>query len=129
MKGRTREAGGLAGSGARALPVRRIEWAALALAFGLGAGLAWPRRWVVAACTVGLAACAVAVPLHAELVARRAEAVVMHDVKLGGSDIDLEPGRVVRVSSTGNGRSHVWVGPGVEGWVPDDALRAVGSLP
>ncbi|TMQ69657.1 MAG: hypothetical protein E6K80_10975 [Candidatus Eisenbacteria bacterium] len=129
VKQRVREAGGLAGSGARAVPLRRLEWAALALLFGASIGLGWPRRAVVAAAAAALVACAAAVPLREAIDARRDEAVVMRDERLSGSDIDLEPGRVVRLLGRSGARIRVWVGRGLEGFVPGDALRAVASLP
>ena len=129
VKQRAREAGGLAGSGARQLPLRRIEWTVLALLFGAAAGAAWPRRLFSAACAAALVVCAGMVPVREAIDARRDEAVVMRDERLGGSDIDLEPGRVVRLVGKSGSLVRVWVGRGLEGVVPRDALRAVASLP
>ena len=129
VKARVREAGGLAGGGMRALPVTRLEWGVLAALLGLVAGFAWPRRRASAVCLAALAACTVAVPVQSMVVRQRAEAVVMRDARLGGTDIDLEPGRVVRVRGGDRTRLSVWVGSGVTGWLPADALRVVDSLP
>ncbi len=128
VKQRVREAGGLAGATPPAVPVRRVEWVMLALAAGLAGGWLWLRRAAAAVCAVLLLACAAAVPVRDALVAGRNEAVVMREVRLGGSDIDLEPGRVVRDRGARGGREQVWVGPGVEGWLPPDVLRRVASL-
>ena len=45
---RAREGGGMVGAPGGPLPLKSIEWAALAFALALGALLEWPRRWSAA---------------------------------------------------------------------------------
>lgn len=128
VKARVREAGGLSGGAMRVVPVTRLEWGVLGALCGLAAGIAWPRRRASVAFIAVLVACAFVVPVQSLAVARSGEAVVMRDVRLGGSDIDLEPGRVVRLRGRDGGRQIVWVGRGVSGWLPADVVRSVDSL-
>ncbi len=127
-KARVREAGGLSGSPLRSIPMTRLEWGVLGAMFGLAAGIVWPRRLASLVCAVLLAACACVVPVQSLAIARSGEAVVMRETRLGGSDIDLEPGRVVRLRGKDGGRQIVWVGRGVSGWLPADVVRGVESL-
>ncbi len=128
VKARVREAGGLTGSPGRAVPLTRLEWGVLGALFGLAAGIAWPRRRASAACTALFIGCALAMPAQSLAIAGRGEAVVMRDARLGGTDIDLEPGRVVRLRGSTGARQTVTAGSGVSGWLPSDALRTVDSL-
>jgi hypothetical protein len=121
-----RQGGALTGARPVRLPVRRIEWAALGLALGLGAGLLWPRRRLAAALAL-LALCAAAAdPLQDAWAARVGQSVVGRSVTLEGAGLELEPGQVVQVLETDGAWARVRVGREVEGKVPATALMRVG---
>ena len=96
------------------------------------AGVRWPgARWgriASAACAALAIVLGALAPLGGWREALRRDAVVMRDVRLGGSDIDLEAGRVVQILRRAAGRVVVRVGHGVDGWVPTDAVRPPESL-
>ena len=122
---RVREGGGLVGSPGAGLPVRSIEWAALAFALALGAALEWPRRWSSVPLLL-LAIAAASVPPLSALRARATElAVVRVDTPLVGGGTSLEPGEVVRVLSRRGAVVHVSAGHDVAGDVAAPALLAV----
>lgn len=119
---RVREGGGLVGESRTRLPVRPLEWGIAALLLGVGAGLLWPRRALVAM-TLGLVAlCGVLDPLQSLLAARRAVAVIVAPVTIEGEGLELQPGQVVRVREQRGGRARISAGAGVEGWIPTGAV-------
>ncbi|MBI5168905.1 MAG: BatD family protein [Candidatus Eisenbacteria bacterium] len=120
---RVRDAGGLVGAPEQPLPLRSLEWAAIAFALALGAALEWPRRWSVAA--LGLLALAAAgVPEWEHFGERSGRwAVVVRATPLAGADVDLEAGQVVRTLGRRGALAHVRAGHGLAGDVPADALR------
>ena len=120
-----REGGGLAGARPARLPLRRAEWAALALLLGLAAGAAWPRRGVAAALGVLAVAAACASPAQDAWTGRMAQAVVARTVDLAGSGLQLETGQVVEVLDRQGGSARVRLGRDLAGLVPAGALLPV----
>lgn len=119
---RVREAGGLVGAPAPPLPLRSLEWAALAFALALGALLEWPRRWSVAL-LAGLAlAAALAVPAQRARLVGTPLAIVRELTPLTGADLELEPGEVVAIERRAGDRLRVRAGRGVSGEVPAAAV-------
>jgi hypothetical protein len=126
LSDRVRESGGLTGERGVPLPLRPREWAALALAAGIAAGLVWPRRPVWAAAGLALAvACAVAGPAQQRLGRRGDRAVLIAQARLDGADVELEPGQVVTVIERAGSRVRVRVGRGIRGWLPVTAVERV----
>jgi hypothetical protein len=122
---RVREAGGLVGAPGAGLPVRSIEWAALAFALALGALLEWPRRWSSAALMV-LALLAAFAPELQRLGTRTDSlAVIGAETTLQGADTQLEPGEVVRVVASDTRGVRVAAGHDVAGVVPEGSLLRV----
>jgi len=123
---RVREAGGLMGSGMTRLPVRDLEWSLIAFVTALAGCLAWRRRaaWSIAAAVVAVIA-AVTVPLERAWVQASGRAVVLRATRLEGTDVDLDPGQVVRVRSGQNGRVRVQIGRMTEGWLPAASIGRV----
>ena len=121
-----REGGGLAGARPVRLPVRRVEWAVLALVLGLGTGAVWPRRGL--ALTLGvMALCAAGVdPLQDAWAAHVGQSVLGRSVALEGAGLELETGQVVQVLSSEGGWARVRAGRELEGRVPSSALLPVG---
>jgi hypothetical protein len=123
-----REGGGLAGERPVRLPVRRVEWAVLALVLGLGAGAVWPRRGLAVALGV-LALCAAGMDSTQDAwAARVAQSVVSRSVTLEGTGLELETGQVVQVLRDEGAWARVRVGRELEGRVPAAALLPVGSV-
>lgn len=122
---RVREAGGLVGAEGAGLPVRSLEWAALAFALALGAALEWPRRAVAVGLLALSVAAAAAGPLQRGAHRRAPLAVVETLTPLAGAGIELDPGQVVRVLARTGARVRVQAGRGVSGEVPAAALREV----
>lgn len=120
-----REGGGLAGAGAARLPVRRAEWALLALLLGVAAGAAWPRRGPAIVLTLLAVAAAGVAPLDDARVGRRSQAVVSRTTDLAGSGLELESGQVVEVLGREGGSARVRVGGDLSGLVRADALLPV----
>ena len=117
-----REAGGLTGFAPSRLPVRRGEWALLALLAGLGIVIAWPRRWAAATLATTLALSVAIFPLQGWLADNRDRAVVKSDVTLEGPNLELEPGQIVTVLERESGRARAAAGRGVSGWLPEEAI-------
>lgn len=122
---RVREAGGLVGAEAAGLPVRSLEWAALAFALALAAALEWPRRWLAAALLAAAVAAALGPPLGHRAYRRQPFAVATRVVPLAGAGIELDPGEVVRLTGREGANARVRAGRGVEGLAPADALQPV----
>ncbi len=122
---RVREGGGLVGTPGAGLPVRLLEWAALAFALALGAALEWPRRWSSGALLALAIAAAAAGPLQRWMASRADLAVVRVETNLAGGDTTLEPGEVVRVLARRGETVHVAAGRDVAGDVPAGALLSV----
>jgi hypothetical protein len=124
---RVREAGGLVGAPGEGLPLRALEWAALAFALALGALLEWPRRW--SALALGLLALVVAgvLPVSGWLASRAHVAVVARTAPLAGADVDLDPGQVVHILRVNGASVHVRAARGLAGDVPADALLDTGE--
>ena len=128
VRERVREAGGLIGEGAGRLPVRRIEWAALAGLLAMGAALAWPKRRLAAICAILSLAAAAAFPLEGWRLERLDRAVVRTPSTVEGTAIELEPGQVVRITRRSGDRVLVSAGPGTRGWIPARAVFGIGEL-
>lgn len=125
VAGRVREAGGMVGAPGRAVPLRSLEWAALAFALALGALLEWPRRWSTGV-LAALALLAAGVPVaHAVLATHRDLAVVARATPLAGAGLDLDAGQVVRIRGQEAGAVRVWAGRDLSGTVPTAALIPV----
>jgi len=125
---RVREGGGLTGARPVRFPVRRIEWAVLALALGLGAGAVWPRRGLALVLAV-LSSCAAGIePVQDAWAAHVGQSVVGRSVTLEGAGLELEVGQVVQVLHSEAGWARVRAGRELEGRVPAAALLPVGSV-
>jgi hypothetical protein len=122
---RVREAGGLVSAPGTGVPLRALEWAALAFALALGAMLEWPRRWSALALGALALAAACALPAREWLAAREHVAVVARQVPLAGADVDLDPGQVVRVLHVSGVAARVRAARDLVGVVPAEALREV----
>lgn len=120
-----REGGGLAGARPARLPLRRAEWAGLALLLGVAAGAAWPRRGVAIALGVLALAAACATPAQDAWAGRMTQAVVGRTAELAGSGLQLETGQVVEVLERQGGSARVRVGSDVAGLLPASALLPV----
>jgi len=129
VAGQVRESGGLTGLIAPHLPVRRLEWALLALILGTAGALALPRRRLAGVLLAGALACALIRPLEDFAAGRVARAVVQSAVRLDGTDVELEPGELVTLRAHDGARARVSAGHGVEGWVPASALQLAGLAP
>jgi hypothetical protein len=92
-----REGGGLAGERPVRLPIRRGEWAVLALALGIGAGACWPRRALVATLAALALAAAAVEPVQDVWATHVAQAVIARSVPLERTGLELETGQVVQV--------------------------------
>lgn len=125
VRERVREGGGLVGAGAARLPVRRIEWGALALLMGMAAGFAWPRR-TAALTLAGLAVLfGLAREIETRWIERAPRAVVLAAVPLGESGLQLEPGQVVVELGRDGGQVRIRAAQGLEGSAPDEAVEPV----
>lgn len=122
LRDRVRESGGLLGARGRALPLRSIEWSLLALAFALGAVVVWPRRLAAVALVALAVGAAAALPFERAWRQREPERVVVRPVPLAGTEIELEPGQVVRRIAAAGDSVLVHAGSGLAGRVPADAL-------
>jgi hypothetical protein len=123
--GQVREAGGLMGSGMTRLPVRDLEWSLVALLLGAASPLLLRRRgWSVTCAMVALVA-SVTAPLERGWVRASGRAVVLRPTRLEGTDVDLDPGQVVRVRRDESGRVRVQIGRMTEGWLPAASVGRV----
>ncbi len=124
---RVREAGGLIGAPGRALPLRSSEWAWLAFGLMVLAGLSW--RWRVVAIGLALLAVLCGAWWDAETAwrATRVHAVVRQATMLPGSEVQLEPGQVVRVTGRDGDDVQVFVARDLEGVLPARVLWFPGS--
>jgi hypothetical protein len=120
-----RDGGGLAGARPARLPVRRGEWAALALLLGVAAGAAWPRRGAVAALAALAAAAVCAGPAQDAWAGRMTQAVVARTTELAGSGLQLETGQVVEMLDRQGGSVRVRLGRDLDGRMPASALLPV----
>lgn len=120
---RAREAGALTGAGSGPIPVRSLEWAALACALALGAALEFSRRWTAAALLALAIAAAGVRAIEGRSLRDPSTRVVTSEVTLQGADMVLAPGEVVR--SEGPGRSdaiRIRAGIDLRGEVPAAAV-------
>jgi hypothetical protein len=124
---RVREAGGLVGATTTRLPVRRLEWAVVALIFALAAGALWPRRLVSVSCLAVAVAAACVFPLQGFWLRHSDRAVVRERIAFEQS-LDLETGQVVRILERRQDRLRVSAGRGVEGWIPASAVYSIEEL-
>ncbi len=119
---RVREVGALTGAGSGPLPIRSLEWAALACALALGAALEFSRRRT-SAVLLALSLAASIVPLWEARAARDPRIrVVSREVRLEAADMVLTPGEVVRADALPGGRWRVRAGRDLSGEVPSEAL-------
>jgi len=125
---RVREAGGLSGERRQRIPLRPVEWGALAGLVALAGFSRWPKRgWTIAG--VALSAALATAPQIERAVDGGAErAVLLRTATLEGSDIELEPGQVVRVLDRGSSSLKVRVGT-IEGRLPSDAVASALASP
>lgn len=128
VRERVREGGGLVGAGGGRLPVRRLEWAVLALALGIAAGAAWPRRGIALALAALCVAAGSARLLESRWIERAPRAVVLAAAPLEGSDLTLEPGQVVTVLSRAADSVRVRAARDLVGRVPETAIETVGDV-
>lgn len=120
---RVREAGGLAGGGRGAAPVRSLEWAIAALLWGLAAGALWPRRGPALALAALALVCGVAEPAARAWDGRYDHAAVRSATTLEGARVDLEAGQIVIVKEWRGDRARVEVARGIEGWLARTGLE------
>ena len=125
---RVREGGGLVGATPLRLPLRRIEWAALALVAAFLAGAGWPHRWRMAALLLVALAASVTAPIETGLARHLDRAVVRGPSTLDGAGVTLEPGQVVRILRRDRSRLRVAAGPGISGWLAANAVYALEDL-
>ena len=128
VRERVREAGGLIGEGSGRLPVRRREWAAGAAIFALLSALAYRRRRWAIVCAMLAVICASAFPIQGAWIARQDRAVVRTPTTLEGTEIELEPGQVVRIKRRQGDRVMVNAGRAIGGWIPARAVFGIGEL-
>ncbi|MGH7742831.1 MAG: hypothetical protein ACRENS_12525, partial [Candidatus Eiseniibacteriota bacterium] len=128
VRERVREAGGLIGEGSSRLPVRRSEWAAGGALFAFAAALLWRRRRWAALCAMLALGCAFAFPLQSAWNGRLDRAVVRTPTTLEGSEIELEPGQVVRITRRQGDRVLVNAGRATSGWISARAVFGIGEL-
>jgi hypothetical protein len=126
---RVREGGGMIGVERVRLPVRSLEWALLALGFGIAAGALWPRRVRAALALVIAIGCALARPVETAVARRSDVAVVREPIALDGTGTELEPGQVVHILERAEDRMRVRAGKAVFGWLPAHALYGLEDLP
>jgi hypothetical protein len=124
---RVREGGGLLGASLARLPITRWEWSAAGLVLAFATTWAWPRRWMVALGVILTAATGAAYPLQGWLAERSERAVVLRAVGLEGTDIELQAGQVVTMRGRRAGQVLVRAGQAAEGWLPREAVEAVGA--
>jgi hypothetical protein len=126
---RVREGGGMIGAGRVRLPVGSLEWALLALVFGIAAGALWPRRLPAALALVLALGCGLARPVETAIARKSDAAVVRESVALEGTGLELEPGQIVHIVERAGERMQVRAGRGVVGWLPSRALYGLEDLP
>jgi len=126
---RVREGGGMIGAGRVRLPVRSLEWALLALVFGVAAGALWPHRLPAALALVLALGCGLARPVETAIARKSDAAVVRESVALEGTGLELEPGQIVHIVERGGERMRVRAGRGVIGWLPSRAVYGLEDLP
>ncbi len=122
-----REGGGLTGERPVRLPVRRSEWAVLALALGIAAGVLWARRRLAVALALLALLAGLEEPAGDWWAARSRQGVVVRAVTLEGTGLELDVGQVVRVLGVEGARARVRAGRDLNGHVPLDALLRVGG--
>ena len=125
---RVREAGGLSGERATPVPIRPLEWGVMSGLLALLALTAWPRRaWMLAGLLLSVALAAG--PWIGRALDGGAErAVLLRTATLEGSDVELEPGQVVRVIAKQPASFVVRVGA-LQGTLPADALASGTAAP
>ena len=120
---RAREAGALTGAGSGPVPVRSLEWAALACALALGAALEFSRRWTSAALLLLALTAASVQAIEGRSLHDPRTRVVAREVALQGADMVLAPGEVVRSETPGSGDPvRVRAGIDLRGEVPAASL-------
>jgi hypothetical protein len=120
VAGQVREAGGLSGYDRSRLPVRPLEWVALAWLAALPA--VWFRRRGAIAALAAAALLAAADPLQRLWNRREERAVVTSNIPLEGAGVELVPGQVVRIEERSGARIRVRAGKDARGWVPAATL-------
>ncbi|HTM57613.1 MAG TPA: BatD family protein [Candidatus Udaeobacter sp.] len=128
VRQRVQEAGGLIGASGGRWPVRRLEWAILALLLGVAAGLLWPRRWVSLSLLFLTVAAAAMFPIQTYTLRHSGRAVVRAPVPLDSAGLELETGQVVRIVERQGGRVRATAGRGVTAWIPVRSVYAVEDL-
>lgn len=119
---RVRDAGGLVGAPGRSLPLRSYEWAMLACALAIAAGVLWPRRRV-AELLLGVALVAGAWwPAESAWRGKQWLAVVRSAVTLPPGDVMLDAGQVVRVLRLDADQADVRATADLSGTLPARAL-------
>ncbi len=119
---RVRDAGGLVGAPGRSLPLRSGEWALLAGALAIAAGVLWPRRRI-AQVLLGMAIVAGAWwPAESAWRGQQWLAVVRSAVALPPGDVMLDAGQVVRVLRLEAGQADVRATADLSGTLPERAL-------
>jgi hypothetical protein len=127
VRDRVREAGGLSGDAGAHLPLRRLEWAALALLFGFAAVASWPRRLPASAAVALALGCAAVAPAQSWIRERDPVGVVAESTTLSGPGLEMGAGQVVRVLGRSGERVRVAAGRDIVGWLPARALIVVGT--
>jgi len=128
MATRVRDAGGLVGAPARALPLRSLEWAVLAFALAAAAGLAWHRRPLGVALAAAAFAAGAWWPIESTLRSRQDLAVVRASVPLPPTGVTLDSGQVVRVTGQSEGGVDVRAASDLEGRLPSAAVWRLGRI-
>lgn len=128
VEARVREAGGLTGAGGARMPLRSLEWTALACALALGAALEMARRRTAAVLFALALLVAVTPGIEARVLRAAPLRVVAREVALSGADIVLAPGEVVRAEGVAGAAVRVRAGRDLVGTVPADALLVPESV-
>lgn len=125
IEDRLRERGGLTGAGSGPLPLKSLEWAALACALAVGAVLELERRRLALALLALSLTAAIAPLAIANSLADPAWRVVAAEAPLEGADVLLAPGEVVRAEGgVTAGGIRVRAGRRVSGRIAAEALRS-----
>lgn len=122
---RVREAGGLVGSDAFRIPLTGFEWGLLGVAAGACVVPLIRRRWLATALLALALITALADPVQSWLARGSRNAVVLDEAQLEGTDLELQPGQVVKVEERSGNRARVQAGRTAAGWV---STRSIGFV-
>jgi len=125
---RVREAGGLSGERRSRVPLRPLEWGVLAGIAALMGCSRWPRRGLVFMGILTSVLLAAGPLIERTIDGNTERAVLLRTAMLEGSDVELEPGQVVRVLGRAGPSLRVRVGT-LEGSLPSDVVASALASP